>query len=747
MPGASEVKAGGAYIEIGGDTSKLKSALGSAASLVKGFASGIKGAAGIVVSLGKTMVSAMKAVGSAVFAAARSLKDFAVTNVKRGLVVLGAAVGFATKEFVSFQTAAAEVWTLLGVGAVKMSALSREVLDMSTAFGQAPVDTAKALYQTISAGITDTNDAMKLLGIASKAATAGLTSTFNAVDVITTVMNTYGKTVEEATLISDQMFTAVREGKTTFGELSGTLGTVASLAAQAGLGFEDLMAAIATMTKGGVRTDMAVTSLRATLVSIISPSAEAVDVAKELGIAFNAEALSAFGLPAILRQVKAATKGNVEVMSKLFPNIRALSAVMNLAGTQAKEFQRQLKNMKNASGATDAAFRKMANTAGFKLAQAWSTIRVAFVTFGTFVAPFVVKAAQGVAKAFASLTDWMRKHGKSIKSTLDTAYKFVVRILSDIGDYFIGLGKRVLSGKTSLGDAFAEAIHTALTKVLEKFIEFAPFMVKLGNMMIGSLLEGLSKKDEETDKSVIDMLGELFDLILTSALTVVETNKEKIAEVGRKIVSAILDTFTKADPETGKTIVDRVGTLIGDVIGGLAQVTLDEYENIKKIGVNIYTALIDGFTEKGEGGESAFDKIKKLVEEIGTDLLKLVKDNSATWIQVGKDIGAGILSGLWIVLKEGIGLLGDKMYNFMKNSPTLKFLVDPLGIMEKISPSTPTAGDIGGVNDPLLNPSMATSPGGGSGSNITVNNLFKQDNSDIERLTRDTKRMQRRGRL
>jgi len=322
-------------------------------------------------------------------------------------------------------------------------------------------------------------------------------------------------------------------------------------------------------------------------------------------------------------------------------------------------------------------------------------------------------------------------------------YKFIVGILSNIGDYFLGLGKRVLSGKTLLGDAFAEAIHAALTKVLEKFIEFAPIMVKLGNMMIGSLLEGLSKKDEETDKSVIDMLGELFDLILTSALTVVETNKEKIAEVGRKIVSAILDTFTKADPETGKTIVDRVGTLIGDVIGGLAQVTLDEYENIKKIGVNIYTALIDGFTEPGEGGgESAYEKVKNLVVKIGEDLLKLVKENAPIWIKVGSDIGSGIITGIWNAVKDGLSRVLDLILEF-----------DPIGLRRDVlAESREKKYKELGLSDPIpsgTSRSELAAGAGGAGRSITVNNnlLFKQDNSDIERFARGMSHMKRIGRI
>ena len=775
MAGANEVKAGAAFIEILGDWSKLKTALVAASKRVKSFAGtigssvasltpvfsiavgGLKkigGAitrvAGVFVSLGKMMFNAMVAVGKAIASAAGRLKDFISSTIKRSALVLGAALAFATREAVNFESAMAEVGTLMTVSAKQMASLSSRVADMSAQFGQSPVSVAKALYQTISAGVTEATDALELMNVASKAAVAGLTSTFSAVDVLTTVMNTYGKTVKEATLISDQMFVAVREGKTTFAELSSSLGPIASLAAQAGLGFDQLMAAIATLTKGGIRTDAAVTALRATLVSIISPSAEAVEVAKDLGIAFSAQALSMVGLPNILRQVKRATRGNVETMAKLFPNIRALSGVMNLAGSQAKEFRNQLRNMKNASGATDTAFKKMAKTAKFKLAQAWEVIRGAFLRAGTFVMPFVVKAVQNVSKAFATFTTWMRRNAPKIREVLSKTFATIGTILSRAGNFILDLAKKIISGETTLSNAFSDVIRDVFTTVLNVLEEFIPKMAEIGSELLGSILDGLSAK-EEGGTSVIDRLGELISLIVTEALSVVEERKADIAKVGRKVVDAILSTFDKTDTKTGKTVVERVGALVGDLIGELAKVVKDKHADVAKIGGSVIRSLLEGFTTKGEGGKSALDSVKDMVTELETTFRDAVKNKGKIWSAIGGDIAIGIITGIWNTFILKVGLLMEKMERKIKegfgNILDRAFDIGKgiLGIGAGLkSAATPTGSDIKDVNRQLPDPSIV---GGGPGSNITINNNFKQDNSDIERLTRDASRLKRRGRL
>ena len=278
-----------------------------------------------------------------------------------GGLILG--IGKLTKSVAGFETAMAEVSTLVDTSVTDMGKLNDAVLDLTTKVPQNAVEISKGLYQTISAGITDVNDALFVLESASRAATAGLTDTLTAVDVGTTIINAYGKSVKDINEINDILFNTVKEGKTRFDLLASSIGRAAPIAAQAGISFEELTAATATLTKGGISTEEAMTAIRATLVQVLKPSGDAVQIAKELGLEFNSTALKAKGLSGFLEDVIDKTDGNIESITGLFGNVRALVGVLSLAGEQSEEFARILETNKNAAGAADEAFEKMNVTA------------------------------------------------------------------------------------------------------------------------------------------------------------------------------------------------------------------------------------------------------------------------------------------------------------------------------------------------------------------------------------------------
>ena len=70
-------------------------------------------------------------------------------------------------------------------------------------------------------------------------------------DILTTVLNAFKIEAKDVDKVSDVLFTTVRLGKTTLSELSSSLAQVAPLASASGVKFEEIAAAIATLTKQG----------------------------------------------------------------------------------------------------------------------------------------------------------------------------------------------------------------------------------------------------------------------------------------------------------------------------------------------------------------------------------------------------------------------------------------------------------------------------------------------------------------
>lgn len=274
---------------------------------------------------------------------------------------IGRALDGAARDASAFEVAMAEVSTLVS-DTSGMTAQAQAVKDLTLQYGGGAAEQAKALYQIISAGASAGAEATGLLDQANKLAVGGVTDVKTAADGLTSVMNAYGKEAGTAEQVSDRFFVAMKAGKTTIGELSGSIGQVAPISAQAGVGLGELLAATAALTKGGTSTSESMTQVRAILTAVIQPTKEASDLAEQLGLKFDAQAVQAKGLAGFLEDVRAKTGGNVEKMAGLFGSVEALSGALSLTGKQAESFGTILEDMAGSAGATDEAYGKMSET-------------------------------------------------------------------------------------------------------------------------------------------------------------------------------------------------------------------------------------------------------------------------------------------------------------------------------------------------------------------------------------------------
>ncbi|MEQ8511231.1 MAG: phage tail tape measure protein [Algiphilus sp.] len=322
-----------------------------------------------------------------------------------GTAGLVAGLRASVQEANAFETAMTEVSTLLSDGS-GIEELTQSARELAVEFGGLPTDQAKAAYNIVSSGASDSAEATQLLTEANKLATAGITDVNTAADGLTSVLNAYNLEASEAGTVSDQFFATVRAGKTTVDELTAAVGRVVPLASQAGIGFNEVGAGLATLTAQGVNTNEAVTQLRGLIQSVIKPTQEAKDAAKELGIQFDAEALRAKGLAGFLADVEEATKGNSDATTQLFTSVEGLSAVLGLTGESAEKFTTNVDNVTNSFGEAEKAAGKVAETAEFAQKRFSASFSLVQQTIGELVNKGLVplqKAATAVFNIFLDL--------------------------------------------------------------------------------------------------------------------------------------------------------------------------------------------------------------------------------------------------------------------------------------------------------------------------------------------------------
>jgi TP901 family phage tail tape measure protein len=271
-----------------------------------------------------------------------------------------------TKAAIEFETQMARVNTMLGgVSPRALESFSRNITQLSVRYGEATDALASGLYDIVSAGV-DANDAIKVLEVSVQAAKAGMISTAISADAITTVLNSYSLEAEEASRVSDVLFSVVKGGKTTFSELANNIGKVASVAAQSGVRLEELGGVIAQLTKSGIRTEQAVTQVNAIIAAISKPSSDAAKAAKKLGIEFDGATLRTKGLLAVLQQLDGV---DPDVINRLFPSIEAIKGIAPLIRS-LKDLEDQILAVGDSIGETGKQLDIVLSTTQAKIAKA-----------------------------------------------------------------------------------------------------------------------------------------------------------------------------------------------------------------------------------------------------------------------------------------------------------------------------------------------------------------------------------------
>jgi TP901 family phage tail tape measure protein len=339
-------------------------------------------------------------------------------------VAAGAALaGIAVKgimAFTEFERGMNEVFTLLpGITQPAMDSMTQQVKDFSTEFGILPEEVIPALYQSISAGIPQEN-LFDFMTVAAKTAVGGATDLETAVDGISSTINAYGKDTLSAASASEIMFTAVRLGKTTIEELSNSLFNVNPIAAALGIKFEEVAAALATMTAQGVPTSVATTEMRQMFVELSQAGGELDETFQEVaGKSFKDFIAGGGNVQEALQLLeKHAAETGVGV-NDLFGSVEAGSAALTLTGKGTDTFTNNIKEMGEAAGATDQAFEQMKKGVGFQIDQIKAKLQVALINIGDWLLPYVTAAMADLETEFDKLPAWWEAHKEEIKSAME----------------------------------------------------------------------------------------------------------------------------------------------------------------------------------------------------------------------------------------------------------------------------------------------------------------------------------------
>jgi len=335
------------------------------------------------------------------------LRDFSQSLALKGTIGVGVGVSPVLMS-AGFEEAMAEISTLTDLPFKEFKAkYQKQILSLSKELGESPELVAKAMYQAISSGISP-DKAISFLKEAGKAAIAGVSDIFTAVDALTSIKNAWASFGYTTKQINDWIFTAIKLGKTNFSEIAQSIGQIAGVSATAGVQLKEVLAAMATLTTMGDSTGEAFTGLKYVIESLINPTDQAEKVFKKLGIQVDANTLKQKGLKGTLEYIMNAireytddTAEQKKLLATIFSSIEAFGAVLKLTGEGSKKFADALKEMNNSAGATEKAFKKMSQSLAFHLRQLKASLQVLIITVGSILIPVFKKLVDALNMALS----------------------------------------------------------------------------------------------------------------------------------------------------------------------------------------------------------------------------------------------------------------------------------------------------------------------------------------------------------
>lgn len=266
--------------------------------------------------------------------------------IVRGLNAIRNAVEQSFQGFIDFNRSIAEIQT---ISTDPVEKLASGVRELSDAFNAPILDVAKAKYEILSNGFESTAESTTILTAALKFAKVGISDIAQAGDLLSTSLNSYGKSADEAETVSAKLFKTIELGRVVGSELATSFGRVAPIAHETGVSMDEVLAAFSSITIGGVKASEAATQIRSSLTALLKPSTDMKEALASLGFETGQQIIQAEGYKGALDALIGTTDGTTTAIAKLFPNVRAINGVLRETGLGAEAFEAHLKAIQDAS--------------------------------------------------------------------------------------------------------------------------------------------------------------------------------------------------------------------------------------------------------------------------------------------------------------------------------------------------------------------------------------------------------------
>lgn len=546
---------------------------------------------------------------------AKKAADKVNESAKKAAKAVGAAfvaAGAASIKFgTDFEQSFANASTMFGDTAVNTDELKAKILSMSDATGIAATDFNDGLYNALSAGIPVTEDMAGATGFLEKCshlAKGGFTDLTSAIDVSTSILNAYHMSVEDTDKVQKILMQTQNKGKTTIAELSSCISNCVPTASSMNVSFEQVGAALATMTAQGVPTSQATTQLNQLMAELGKQGTKASDILKnQTGKSFQQLMSEGKPLSDVLNLMKTNLSDNANAISNLlgktneatgqyytfdeactklglsssdvnnelidmFGSLEAGKAALSMSGENAKTYTDDLAAMSTETDVVNDAFKKVTNTSGAKFGEALNNLKnIGIELYQNFLQPLVVWLSDALT--------WMGEHKTLMGVIAIVLGTLTVAII--LFNTYLQISSAITTIATAANTAFGASLTAALGPIA--------LVVAAIGAIIAIIVICVKHWDtiKECCQKVWDKIVEIFSAIVDWLRNFFVTAFDNVVGVVKSIFGSIGDFFS-GQWQRIKDIFHNIIDFIKNVFTGNWS---GAWENIKNIFGNIWEGM------------------------------------------------------------------------------------------------------------------------------------------------------------
>lgn len=640
----------------------------------------------------------------------------------------------------SFEASMQKTKTLFTGTDEQFSALSDEILELSSATGLAADGLAEATYSAESAGVP-----MEMLGTmlqsSAELAAAGFTDIDTALSATAKTMNAYGMEGEESIgKVQKVLIQTQNLGITTVDELGASLAQVTPTASAFGVSFEQVGASLAVMTASGTSTAQATTQLNSLIAELGKSGtiasnnlAKAAEGTQYAGMSFNEMMDAGADLGDVLGMISAQADKDGVSMVDMFSSIEAGKAALSIFSGEGETFRSDLEQMATSADVVGDAYSTVSDSLEFKTQR----IKTSFSNMATglfeVVSGPLADAADGAADALASITQGFNENGVSgvadaLLGIFENAAQQITafdwngtadKIVSGITGFIEGDGVgRFLETASNIVTSIAQGLGQAVPKLLPALVKLvthiatnlisqAPKLINAGLQLIANLAVGLVQALPDIASAIWEVIccigdaiaqlpeiiGAYYDTLLTGIGQWCSDMWTKASEGMSNLVSGIVSWIQQLPDKVWTWLVNTVTKLLAwrqqmitNASTAMSEMISSIVSWLQQLPNKVWTWLINTANKVVQWGIQLAQK--------GAAAAKMLFDSVVDGIKGLPDkimsIGADIVTGLWNGISSGWGWLKDKVSGLATS--LLDAAKDALGIN---SPSTEFRDEVG----------------------------------------------------